>query len=72
MRLHCQEHGYMDEKTGPMAECPYCEIDRLTEMAKKYCQQLAQEQCRTFKLEKENEALKSALLKCGESYAEIQ
>lgn len=30
MRLHCKEHGYMDEKTGPMAECPYCEIDRLT------------------------------------------
>ena len=29
MRLHCREHGYMDEKTGPMAECPYCEIDRL-------------------------------------------
>lgn len=29
MRLHCTEHGYMDEKTGPMAECPYCEIDRL-------------------------------------------
>lgn len=29
MRLHCQEHGYMDEKTGSMAECPYCEIDRL-------------------------------------------
>jgi len=29
MRLHCKEHGYMDEKTGPMSECPYCEIDRL-------------------------------------------
>ena len=29
MRLHCREHGYMDEKTGPMSECPYCRIDEL-------------------------------------------
>lgn len=26
MRQHCQEHGYMDEKTGP---CPYCRIEQL-------------------------------------------
>lgn len=30
MRLYCKEHGYMDEKTGPMAECPYCRVDELT------------------------------------------
>lgn len=31
MRLHCINHGYMDEKTGPMAECPYCRIEELEE-----------------------------------------
>ena len=29
MRLHCKTHGYLDEKTGPMAECPYCRINEL-------------------------------------------
>ena len=32
MRLHCKEHGYMDEKTGPMAECPYCRIEELEDI----------------------------------------
>jgi hypothetical protein len=40
VRLHCQEHGYMDEKTGPMAECPYCHIDILEERFEELRQQL--------------------------------
>lgn len=36
MRLHCKEHGFIDERIELLQQCPFCEIERLTAERDRY------------------------------------